>query len=133
MRYPFVPGMLRKLPDQESAMSVPVACRDILVYLLANSDWETIDVSDLVEKMDTVSRHVNAQGITCLFVAHRTNSNTYWSDDASYEFGLLGSMGLLRLRSSTVEKTGADYHQYAQMFCARLPDDAQSLLLQLAR
>ncbi len=114
-------------------MNAQVVSRDILVSLLANSDWEEIGVSELVQKMQAASHQIKAKGIPCHFVAHRTNGDRYWSDDASYELGLLGSMGLLRLRLSRVEKTHVDYHHYTEMFCSHLPEDAKNILMQVAK
>ena len=125
--------MTNGVPAKERVMAAEVSCRDILVSLLANSDWEAIGISDLIGKVQAASRRMKAFGVPCLFVAHRTNSDRYWSDEASYELGLLGSMGLLRLRSSRVEKTGVDYHQYVEMLCGQLPDRTKNMLTQVTR
>ncbi len=73
-----------------------------------------------MKEMAEVAASLRRQDVPAKFVAHATNRESYWSDDASYELGLLFSMGLVSFEGGLLRRTDADYEDMFDVLCADL-------------
>lgn len=113
-------------------MSREVGPRQILISLLAGSSWQPKSLDSVVKEMAEVAFRLSELDVTTTFVAHATNKEAYWSDDASYELGLLYSMGLVRFEANIVHKTDADYQDVFDFLCGDLDSDVRGTLARVA-
>ena len=109
-----------------------VGPRQILISMLAHASWNRKSLHDLLVKMQEVSDRLEAKGATVTFVACSRGEAGYWSDDFTYELGLLSSAGFVTLEGDTLARTDADYDSALRSLCYDLDPEIKDELVRVA-
>lgn len=109
-----------------------VGPRQILISMLAQASWEQMSVHDLLARMQEISKQLEAKGATVAFVACSRGETGYWSDDFTYELGLLTSAGFVTVDGEMLARTGADYDSAVRSLCADLDPEIKDALSRVA-
>jgi hypothetical protein len=85
-------------------------------------------MNELFKRVRNVVSRLREAKVESSFVVHGTGGDCFWSNDVTYEVGLLNSAGLLCLQADMIGKTDANYDEAFEFVCKDLEPKVKAKL-----